>query len=79
MLIPLDFAVAVRHLDETHAAFEEPPRHQALPAEIFSHGIVDSVQIGASRAVSCDKSWISGIADCMRKASSNEFKRPSSA
>ena len=44
MLIPLDFAVTVSYLHKAHAALEKPPRHQALPAEILSHGIVNPVK-----------------------------------
>ena len=74
MLIPL---VAVRNLHEAHAALDEPPRHQALPAEIPRAILVQAVQplrAAVSPATSCN----SGAAVCMRKASSKASMRPSS-
>ena len=45
MLIPLDFAVAVGDLHESHSSFQKSSGHQALPTKIFSDCVVDSVQL----------------------------------
>ena len=45
VLVPLDLAVAVRDLHEPHAALDEPPGQQALPAEVLGHRVVEAVQL----------------------------------
>ena len=42
VLVPL---VAVRDLHEPHAALREPPRHQALAAEVSRRLVVESVKL----------------------------------
>ena len=49
MLVPLDFAVAVRDLDEPHARLGEPAGQQALPAEVGGDGVVQAIELSASR------------------------------
>ena len=41
VLVPF---VTVRHLHETDPLFGKPPRHQALPAEVRRHRIIETVK-----------------------------------
>lgn len=45
MLVPLDIAIAMAYLDEADSTLGEAPRHQTLPAEIFSHRVVETVKL----------------------------------
>ena len=45
VLIPLDVAVAVSHLNEPHATLGEPSRHQAHPSEVCVDRIIHSVEL----------------------------------
>ena len=79
VLVPLHDRVAVRDLDEPHAALGEAAGQQALAAEVRGDGVVQAVEPAASPATRRERSSISGISVCMRKASSNESMRPSRA
>ena len=79
VLVPLHVRVAVRDLHEAHAALGEPAGQQALPAEVVGDRVVEAVERLRRRRSRSARSSTSGIAVCMRKASSNESMRPSSA
>ena len=63
VLVPLHFAVAVRDLHEPHAALDEAAGHQALPAEVRGHRIVDAVELLRRLAFRRTGPATSGIAD----------------
>ncbi len=65
VLVPLNFAIAVRDLDKPYAGFQETPRHQALPTKIFGDRIIDAIQPFCSRRFAV-KSCTSGMDACMR-------------
>ncbi len=76
VLVPL---VAVGNLHEAHAALGEPPGHQALAAEVLRLRVVEAVELARRRRFAGRCPATRGAAACMRKASSNESMRPSSA
>ncbi len=43
VLVPLNFAVAVGDLDESHAPFQKTASHQTLATKVFRDRIVDAV------------------------------------
>ena len=76
MLVPF---VAVRHLHEAHAAARQTAGPSGIAGRSFPwpgrRARTASASLGVSRLMSCR----SGAVVCMRKASSNELMRPSSA
>ena len=84
MLVPELAARSLRglrviDLHEPHAALGQPAGHQALRAEDRRRRVVEAVEPAASRAISDATSNASGASACIRKASSNESIRASSA
>ena len=65
---------AVIDLHESHAAFHQPPRGQAILRERGRGFAVQAIQLCVA-AVSCWNSNTSGIARCMRNASSYDLIR----
>ena len=78
MLVPLHERVAVRDLDEADPALGEATGQQALAAEVGGDRVVQAV-FRSVAGDSPERSSISGISVCIRKASSNDSIRPSSA
>ena len=68
----------VEELHEPHAAFDEPPGQQALPAEQCPSPALSMPYSLCVAALSRERSNASGASRCMRNASSNDAMRASS-